>query len=604
MTGRTLPQGAAIIVLGPGGMTLAQRLQPLLPGSEIHAPAGSELPAGRYFGRAVDHLAGLFIAGTPVVGLCAAGILIRAVAPHLADKRLEPPVVAVAEDGSVVVPLLGGHRGANALARVIAEAAGGVAAVTNAGDLRFGLALDEPPAGWRIADAERVKPVTSALLAGESVRLRLEAGNADWLGALAFTETGRLGIRITDREPAAGDADLVLHPPVLVLGVGCERGCDPAELRDLALSVLAEAGCAPAAVAAVVSIDIKADEAAVHDLGRHLGVAARFFTAEELLTQTPRLTDPSEAVFRETGCWGVAEGAALAAAGDKGTLLVPKRKSRRATCALSRAAAPLDAAAIGRAQGSLTVIGIGPGAAFWRTPEASAALAEASDIVGYSLYLDLLGPALTGKRIHASPIGAEAERARQALALAAEGRQVALVSSGDAGIYGLATLVFELIDSNEDPAWRRLAVSVAPGISALQAAAARAGAPLGHDFCAVSLSDLLTPWPVIRKRLEAAAEGDFVLALYNPRSLKRRSQLDEAKAILLSRRQPETPVVIARNLGRPEEAITVTTLGALDPEQVDMLTLLLIGSTRTRTIAGQIPRVYTPRGYLDKPESP
>lgn len=604
MTTSFLPPGAAIVVLGPGGLALARTIQPLLPGSAIHAPAGQNLSADLHFDHAASHLAGLFAAGTPIVGLCAAGILIRAVAPLLADKRAEPPVVAVAEDGSAAVPLLGGHRGANRLARAIAEAAGGVAAVTTAGDLRFGLALDEPPPGWRVADPSRVRPVAAALLAGEGVRLEIEAGTADWLAssALPLSPAGRLGIRVTDRTVRPGETDLVFHPPLLVLGVGCERGCDPAELRELALSVLAEAGCAPGAVAAVVSIDIKADEAAVHALAAGLGVPARFFRAEALLAETGRLTDPSETVFRETGCWGVAEGAALAAVGKAGALLVPKRKSRGATSALARAAAPLDPGSIGRAQGTLAVVGIGPGASAWRTPEASAALAAASDIVGYSLYLGILGPALAGKTLHSSPIGAEAERARQALALAAEGKRVALVSSGDAGIYGLAALVFELIDTAGEPSWRRLAVSVAPGISALQAAAARVGAPLNHDFCAVSLSDLLTPWPTIRKRLEAAAEGDFVLALYNPRSGKRRSQLEEAKAVLLAHRAESTPVIVARNLGRPDESVTVTMLGALDPEQVDMLTLLLIGSTRTRRLDGAVPRVYTPRGYLDKAE--
>ena len=609
MTSPALPQNAAILVLGPNGLALARVLQPRLPGALIHAPAASRLPADHLFGQETTaHLAGLFAAGTPIIGICAAGILIRAVAPLLADKTAEPPVVAVAEDGSAAIPLLGGHHGANDLARAIAAATNGTAAVTTASDLRFGLSLDEPPPGWHIADPARIKPVAAALLAGESVRLRVEAGTAEWL-RLPVSHAARLGILVTDRQTEAGAGaratdDLVYHPPTLILGVGCERGCAPEELRDLALSVLAEAGCAPHAVAAIVSIDIKSDEAAVHDLAAFLGREARFFDAPALLAQTERLTDPSPTVFRETGCWGVAEGAALAGVGEAGALLVPKRKSRRATCALASSPVLLDPARIGRARGHLSVVGIGPGDAAWRTPEASAALAAASDIVGYSLYLDILGPALAGKTIHASPIGAETDRARQALTLAAQGRNVALVSSGDAGIYGLATLAFDLIDSGEDPAWRRLAVKVAPGLSALQAAAARAGAPLGHDFCAVSLSDLLTPWPVIRKRLEAAAEGDFVLALYNPRSGKRVSQLAEAKEILLTRRLDSTPVVIARNLGRPEEAVSVTTLDALDPDRIDMLTLLLIGSTRTRIIDGPIPRVYTPRGYLDKVETP
>jgi cobalt-precorrin 5A hydrolase/precorrin-3B C17-methyltransferase len=329
-------------------------------------------------------------------------------------------------------------------------------------------------------------------------------------------------------------------------------------------------------------------------------VPARFFPAETLLAETPRLTARSEAVFGATGCWGVAEGAALAAAGADGVLVAAKRVAGRATAAVARAAAPLAAARLGRGRGSLAVIGIGPGDPAWRTGEADAALAAADDIVGYGLYLDLLGSAIAGRRRHESALGAEEERARRALDLAGEGRAVALVSSGDAGIYGLATLVFELLDREARPDWRRVAVRVIPGISALQAAAARLGAPLGHDFCAISLSDLLTPWEVIERRLTAAAAGDFVVALYNPRSLRRRHHLERARTILLAQRPPDTPVALARNLGREGEAVTVTTLAALSPDAVDMLTLVLVGSSATRRIAGTPPLLYTPRGYAGK----
>jgi cobalt-precorrin 5A hydrolase/precorrin-3B C17-methyltransferase len=297
------------------------------------------------------------------------------------------------------------------------------------------------------------------------------------------------------------------------LGIGCERGCSAEEISDLAHSTLAEAGLAAMAVAAVVSVDLKLAEPGIHALAAAFGVAARFFPASRLLAETARLSERSAAVFRATGCWGVAEGAALAAVGPGGVLVVPKRKSRRATCAVARAPAPIDADAIGRRRGTLAVVGIGPGDPAWRTPEASTALARATDIVGYGLYLDLLGRAIADKNRHTSALGEEETRVRQALDLAAEGRSVALVSSGDAGIYGLASLVFELLDRAAKPEWRTVELIVCPGVSALQAASARAGAPLGHDFCAISLSDLMTPWETIRARLEAAAAADFVVAL-------------------------------------------------------------------------------------------
>ncbi|HMB77051.1 MAG TPA: precorrin-3B C(17)-methyltransferase, partial [Kiloniellaceae bacterium] len=301
---------------------------------------------------------------------------------------------------------------------------------------------------------------------------------------------------------------------------------------------------------------------------------------------------------------GVAEGSALAAAGDEAVLVVPKMKTARATCAIARAPRPIEAAALGRPRGSLTVVGLGPGDPQWRTPEVADAVAAADDLVGYGLYLDLLGSLAAGKRRHVFALGEEEARVRAALELAAAGRRVALVSSGDPGIYAMAALVFELLEREGRGDWNRIAVTVTPGISALQAAAARAGAPLGHDFCTVSLSDLLTPWPVIERRLAAAAEGDFVVALYNPVSRRRRRQFADALAILGRCRAPETPVILARNLGRPGETIRALPLREVTVEMVDMLTVVLVGARETRFVARSDGGfwVYTPRGYAVKLE--
>src|SRR4051794_24948954 len=242
MPSSELPRGAAVIVLGASGAVLGRRVRDLLPGARLHAPRGLAGDWDEIYDRAVPHIAELFATGRPIVGLCASGILIRAVAPLIQDKHTEPPVVALAEDGSVAVPLLGGHHGANAMARALAEAFGGVAAVTTAGDLRLGLALDEPPPGWRIADAERGKPVAAALRAGRRVPLMGGARGAAWLraGNIRGAGTAHLRLIATARAAPEDSGALVFPPPLLALGIGCERGCPAEEIAALVRDTLAE----------------------------------------------------------------------------------------------------------------------------------------------------------------------------------------------------------------------------------------------------------------------------------------------------------------------------------------------------------------------------
>ena len=594
--------GPALVALTQTGADLARRLQPVLPGARVHGLDPRVFGTDVEFVDTVAHLRELFAADTPIVGICAAGILIRVLAPLLSDKRAEPPVLAVAEDGSAVVPLLGGHGGANDLARTIAAELGIAPALTTAGDVSLGFALDSPPPGWRVANPEAAKTITAALLAGTPVALKIEAGDADWLTRRhSFADHANLSIVITDYD-VSGDKDtLVLHSPVLAVGIGSERGIEAGELEALVRDTLREHDLSPRAVACLASLDLKEDEPGMHDLAEALGVPLRFFAAEALAAEAPRLKTPSAVVEAAVGVAGVAEAAALAAAGRYGRLIVPKVKSARATCAVARAASSIDSTRVGRARGRLTIVGIGPGDARFRTPSAEAAIRAADDVVGYGLYLGLIADLTAGKGLHESRLGEEELRVRTALDLAASGRSVALVSSGDAGVYGLAALVFELIDRGDTPGWRRLDVQVCPGISALLAAAAQAGAPLGHDFCAISLSDLLTARTDIERRLAAAAQGDFVIALYNPASTQRRELLSRAREILLGHRTPETPVVLARSLAREGEAIEVTTLGEDWLERVDMLTLVLVGSSETRLVElGDAIRVYTPRGYGKK----
>lgn len=242
--------------------------------------------------------------------------------------------------------------------------------------------------------------------------------------------------------------------------------------------------------------------------------------------------------------------------------------------------------------GSLVVVGTGPGKAELMTPAAQTALARATDLVGYGRYLDRLPPLQGNQRRHASDNRVEMERARLALELAASGRRVVVVSGGDPGVFAMAAAVFEAVDQG-DPAWRSLDIRIEPGVTAMLAAAAEVGAPLGGDFCAISLSDNLKSRATIERRLEAAADGDFVIALYNPASKARPHQLGDALELLRGKKSADTPVLLIRAAGTQEASVVSMSLGTADASGADMRTLVIVGASTTRRVGRW---VYTPRG--------
>lgn len=587
----------AIVVMTHRGLGLGRRLANVLDGNlYVREPVTAKNATP--FQAAKDLLPRLFAAGEPMVVMASTGIVVRLLGPLLGNKREEPPVVVVAEDGSSAIPLLGGHRGANELARNISINVGSFLALTTAGDIAFGSALDEPPPGWTIANPEDSGPAMLALLNGAAAEFETPI---PWLSGLPLATSGTNSVRfVASTEPETGSPRrLVYHPQRLVLGMGCERDASPAEAISFAENILSANNIAPESIAMIASIDLKTDESAVHAVATRYDRPARFFSAERLHQETHRLANPSETVFREVGCYGVAEGAALAGAGPFGSLVLPKNINGRFTLAIAEAPDVVDPQTVGRSRGKLSIVGIGPGSSDMRSPEVTAALNAAEDWVGYSLYLDLAGAGKAER--HSYGLGDEEARTEHALRLAGQGRNVALVCSGDAGIYAMASLAFELLDRNsETPGWdgaQRTEIEVLPGISAMQAASAKVGAMLGHDFCAISLSDLMTPWETIRERVQAAAASDFVIAFYNPVSRRRQWQFAEARDILLQKRRPETPVALATNIGRADERIRLTTLGEVSTDEIDMLTVVLIGSSQTRRVG---PWAYTPRGYGDR----
>ncbi|KUZ40867.1 precorrin-3B C(17)-methyltransferase [Burkholderia territorii] len=569
----------AIVILGAGALDTARRIQARYPGASLHGLA-SRVEADVPFDELGAHLRELYARGLPIVALCAAGIVIRCVAPALADKGIEPPVLAVAEDGSAVVPLLGGLTGVNLIAREIAECLGVAPAITTSGELRFGACVLNPPDGYALADLQQGKRFVSDLLAGAATRID---GAAPWLDdvALPRDDAAAHAIRVTPDAWRGARDELVIHPRSVVVGIDAHAVRDDASpsLAERIDALLEMHGLARLALAALVASATLQGDARVEAAARTLGVPLR---------------------FADVGGDVAADRDVDAAALLGATLRVAhtlRAVSDGLACAV--AAQPVDPASLGRARGRLTVLGLGPGDAAWLTPAARTALAQATDILGYTTYVTMAGPFRADQRVHGTDNREEMQRARHAFELAAEGRHVAVVSSGDPGVFAMAAAVLEALDEARDPRWAAVELRIEPGVSASLATAAQAGAPLGHDFCAISLSDNLKPWDVIETRLRHAAQADLVMAFYNPISRARPWQLDRALDAVRAYRAADTIVVLGRDIGRPGATLATTTLGALRSDQVDMRTMVIVGSSTTRRFAIGDGRewVYTPRWY-------
>ncbi|WP_059009439.1 precorrin-3B C(17)-methyltransferase [Streptomyces specialis] len=530
-----------------------------------------------YEGPAGDAVRRAFAECDQLVCFLATGATVRLLAPLLTEKSADPGVVCVDEAGRHAVALLGGHAGgANDLARAGAEALPGCdPVVTTATDAAGIPGLDT--LGLPVEGAAAA--VSRAILDGEPVTLRADA-TWPWPALppnVTAAAPGSWTLAVTDRLLAPDDGTTaVLRPPSLVVGVGASRGVAAEEVLTLVEETLASAGLSGRSVAALATVTAKADEAGLNEAARRLGVELWTYPAEELAAVS--VPNPSDAPLAAVGTASVAEAAALTGAGPGGELVAEKRKSAMATCAVARR----------RPRGRLAVVGLGPGARDLLTPRAADELRRAAVVVGLDQYLDRVRDLIRpGARVLESGLGAEEERARTAVEEARAGYAVALVGSGDAGVYAMASPA--LAGASED-----IDVVGVPGVTAALAAAAVLGAPLGHDHVSISLSDLHTPWEVIERRVRAAASADLVVTFYNPRSRGRDWQLPKALELLAGHRAPDTPVGVVRNASRPDESWALTTLAALDPGTVDMMTVVLVGNSATRVVAG---RMVTPRGY-------
>ena len=536
-----------------------------------------------------------FSSADALIFWCAAGIAVRCIAPCLTHKSQDPAVLVLDEKGKHCISLLSGHMGgANALAGTVSALCGAEPVITTGTDTEHRFSVDEFARcnGLVVTDWEKAKRISAKVLAGETLTIGSGMKKEQYCPVEGLEEQNwkegeflsNADVWITPRRITAPDQVLQLIPRNLTVGIGCRKGTELSALHAALDRFMEQTGLDRRGICRITSIDRKKEEQGLVDLASDLGVPFVTYTSEELL-QAPGEYPSSEFVREITGVDNVCQRSAMLGAGDGAAVIAEKTVVDGIT--MAAAAGVLKKS--GNARGIVYAVGIGPGEPEQMTPQAEAALLRSDLIVGYKTYVDQIRPVFPDKEYKVSGMRQELLRIREALEEARTGKTVAVISSGDASVYGMGGLLWELSEQYDD-----VDVECVAGITAALSGGAVLGAPLGHDFTCVSLSDLLTPWDLIRKRLEMAAEGDFVIALYNPSSRTRQHRYEEACRILLEHRPGNTVCGWCRNIGRQGEEWKVCTLKELQQQPVDMLTTVFIGNSRTRVIRG---RMVTPRGY-------
>ncbi|MEL6260802.1 MAG: precorrin-3B C(17)-methyltransferase [Cyanobacteria bacterium J06626_6] len=613
----TTPAGLRNIApLGNGNQPLAQ----LFVSETLCAEAESlQISYASYGDSLATFLEGQWGIYSGFIFCLASGAVVRLIAPLLKNKAEDPAVVVVDQSGKFSISLCGGHQGGgDHLTHLVSQLIGTQPILTGAANgLNLpGIDTLGTPFGWTKGSGDWMG-VSSAVAHQLPVQVIQEVGTTLWQQHLPIDHRFQFGFPEFEarNEPPKPQARIWIspivrkfstdselpkvqwHPRVLWVGIGCERDTDK-ELIELAVESVCEKNhLALGAIAGIATLALKADEAGLLKLAKDKSWPLRCFSACEL--KAIDVPNPSKVVEKEVGTPSVCEAAAITAAGAselRVTKQIVKQEGMKGAVTVAIAQSPaLPLSEFTGRRGKLQLVGTGPGSLNQITPAARASITGADVVIGYKLYVDLIRSLLRpGQIVEGLPITQERQRAERAIELAKWGLTVAVISSGDCGIYGMAGLVLEQLQAT---GWNGQTpeVQVFPGVSALQSAASRVGAPLMHDFCAISLSDLLTPWPVIQRRLLAAAEGDFMVALYNPKSKTRTEQIVFARDIFLQHRSAQTPVALARSLYRPDEQITLTTLGDMFDHPIDMLTTVIIGNRSSRSYKGWF---ITPRGYL------
>ncbi|OGN90816.1 MAG: precorrin-3B C(17)-methyltransferase [Chloroflexi bacterium RBG_13_48_17] len=607
----------AIVAITRKGAALGRRLNLLLPHSRLYLPkkfAAKPKPDEHPFPSAAKEVVReAFSRYRYLVLIMAVGIAVRLVAPELSNKRKDPGVVVVDDSGSFSVSLLSGHvGGANQLAGKIASLIGAQPVITTASEVSQTIAVDllGKEFGWELNDNRSVTTVSAALVNGEPVGIYQDAGEKNWWSKTkplpdnvrifttieAFIRANfQAGLIITDRILDNKHRALLQHhtmtyrPRSLVVGIGCNRGTPCSEIKEAVIRVFSEHDLSIKSIKNLATISLKRNETGLLKFARKYSLPIEYFD-KEALCKVNFPSSPSAAALRNVGTPAVCESAALLSSGGD-SLIVPKVSHKRA---VTVAVARLGFNDKRDKGGKLFLVGIGPGSLEHITFKAKEAIDCSEVVIGYKTYIKLIEPYLRQKEVIATGMGAEIERVKKAISLARKGKIVSLVSSGDTGIYGMAGLVGEILSQQPLDDFD---IEVIPGIPLLAAGAALLGAPISGDFVTISLSDYLVSWKEISRRLRLAAQGNFVIVIYNPKSKSRQHQLTKAREIILQHRPPSTPVGIVTNAYRRKQEVVITDLEHMFDYEIGMNTTIIIGNSATFTLAGWM---VTPRGYRIK----
>ncbi len=533
------------------------------------------------------------------IGSIAASI--RIVNSFLTSKDQDPGVIVIDNKCSKIVPLIGLHQSnTQNIACQIANLLGGEIIETNNTNDQSFLNLDAFGNQWGWKRSGNIKDWSKLVIKqakNEEIFCKQISGNSLW----KTSKSGEIINQIYEKEIEKPDSTFHVsiyennernwHPPVLWVGIGCERDSSKELISNSLNNFLKLGNLSQQSIAGFATIDLKKDEKGILELVEEKNLPIKFFSKEDLSKII--VPNPSNIVQKEIGTPSVAEASCLLAAGKESKLLEEKRIFKNSSGAVTIAIAE-SKNQYNPTHGEIHIIGSGPGDISFLTNNAKKALSRCTVWIGYKMYLDLIKPFKRSDQVLIeSKLTEEKERCRKAIKLAEEGIKVALISSGEAGFYGMAGLLLELLQKIKKE--HRPYFEVHPGISSVQLAAAISGAPLTNDFCSISLSDKLTPWSLIEKRIEGALVGDFVIALFNPQSIERNWQLKSVIDICLQTRLGDTPVLLARQVGRENQSKKFVTLNTIPFKEIDMLSIIIIGNSQT-TLVDEI--FLTPRGYL------